>query len=528
MTRRVIVASGLSLFIVLGTVIGVVITGLVTAHGDNPDSIHACVDSKGQVRIVAPDNDCSSLKGKSWKPVDWPASDVDTVLTELQVEGFITNGPLDLDNASTLGLQPISTGSHTTSLDWSALTGVPADIADGDDDTDTNTDTLAGLSCSTDQLARWDGSAWECFFDGPTITKYHAPGINGEFTSMAIGSDGLPIFSFFDRENREIRIAHCENTKCTSATFSTVDTLNPPGIPEPPSTSIAIAGDGLAIITYIDPHGGNNNPTLFLAHCDDINCSNSNIVAIDSFSSGLETDIRTRASVVTGTDGFGLIAYNAPNSADELRVIHCEDFLCSSRTVNSLDGSVVDGAAIAIGTDGFGFISYQIGTADGLKVAHCTNISCSSADLFTPGISSSIGIDGNRAEVAIGSDGYPIIVHSDNKGKFRVTHCDNIACSLSTNSVLYRSANGPFSMAVGSDDLLIIVYSFGEPVIAHCENLSCSDVIQNFINDTEGQSTKWSAIAIGRDGLPIISYYDGFREDLKVAHCPDPVTCGPQ
>jgi hypothetical protein len=39
---------------------------------------------------------------------------------------------------------------------WSGLTGIPTDIADGDDDT------LATLDCSTNQLALWNGTAWAC------------------------------------------------------------------------------------------------------------------------------------------------------------------------------------------------------------------------------------------------------------------------------------------------------------------------------------------------------------------------------
>ncbi len=44
-------------------------------------------------------------------------------------------------------------------LSWGSFTGVPGDIADGDDDT------LAGLSCADDQLAKFDGSSWACADD---------------------------------------------------------------------------------------------------------------------------------------------------------------------------------------------------------------------------------------------------------------------------------------------------------------------------------------------------------------------------
>lgn len=47
-----------------------------------------------------------------------------------------------------------------SSIDWSDIDNIPADIADGDDDT--NTDILAGLPCSANQIAYYDGASWAC------------------------------------------------------------------------------------------------------------------------------------------------------------------------------------------------------------------------------------------------------------------------------------------------------------------------------------------------------------------------------
>lgn len=47
-------------------------------------------------------------------------------------------------------------------LAWSNFTGIPGDLADGDDDT------LADLSCGPDEIARWTGSAWNCSSDDDT------------------------------------------------------------------------------------------------------------------------------------------------------------------------------------------------------------------------------------------------------------------------------------------------------------------------------------------------------------------------
>lgn len=47
-------------------------------------------------------------------------------------------------------------------LDWANLAHVPADLADGDDDT------LAGLSCDPSQIALWNGTRWRCSADDDT------------------------------------------------------------------------------------------------------------------------------------------------------------------------------------------------------------------------------------------------------------------------------------------------------------------------------------------------------------------------
>lgn len=42
---------------------------------------------------------------------------------------------------------------------WSDIKEIPEDIADGD------ADTLGGLGCSVDEIAKWNGETWQCSFD---------------------------------------------------------------------------------------------------------------------------------------------------------------------------------------------------------------------------------------------------------------------------------------------------------------------------------------------------------------------------
>jgi len=68
------------------------------------------------------------------RPSDLVDGDADNQLTETQVEGFVTDESIDLAVGSTVDGAAISTGAHTTALPWSAITGIPSDIDDGDAD----------------------------------------------------------------------------------------------------------------------------------------------------------------------------------------------------------------------------------------------------------------------------------------------------------------------------------------------------------------------------------------------------------
>lgn len=78
------------------------------------------------------------------------ATDIDTQLSEQQVENYVVNGPLNLFAGTTLNGEDISIGTHTTNLDWSNILARPEGLDDGDDDTtyDGNDFALSNQRCS--------------------------------------------------------------------------------------------------------------------------------------------------------------------------------------------------------------------------------------------------------------------------------------------------------------------------------------------------------------------------------------------
>ncbi len=84
-----------------------------------------------------------------------------------------------------------------------------------------------------------------------------------------------------------------------------------------------------------------------------------------------------------------------------------------------------------------------------------------------------------------------------------------------------RDVGWDTSIAIGADGLGLISYydaTNDDLKVAHCSNAACSSAATATIDSADyfGYNT---AIAIGADGLGLISYYDWTNGDLKVARC---------
>jgi len=87
----------------------------------------------------------------------------------------------------------------------------------------------------------------------------------GRYTSLTIGADGLGLISYRDDSNQDLKVAHCSDVQCTSATFTALDTAGDVGL----RTSITIGADGLGLISYFL----NTDFDLKVAHCSNVFCA---------------------------------------------------------------------------------------------------------------------------------------------------------------------------------------------------------------------------------------------------------------
>jgi hypothetical protein len=377
---------------------------------------------------------------------------------------------------------------------------------------------------STVSAVHADGSV-ECQMDAPLrraappdnnqIATLDSAGVVGSSSSITVGADGLGLISYYDYTNGDLRVAHCNDIPCSSATTYTLDSAGDVG----GYTSITLGADGLGLISYYDY----SSKDLKVAHCNNIDCSSATTYTLDSAG-----DVGLNTSITIGADGLGLISYIEEFNWD-LKVAHCNDIPCSSASTYTLDsaGAVDSYSSITLGADGLGLISYYDDSSSDLKVAHCDNIDCFSATTYTL---DSAGDVGSFNSITVGADGLGLISYFDNTNDIlKVAHCDNFSCSSASTSILDSGGVGMYnSITIGADGLGLISYFYstnGNLCVAHCSNAACSAAITRSL-DGGDVGLNNTSITLGTDGLGLISYYDFPNNNLKVLHCSN-AWCGP-
>jgi len=344
-------------------------------------------------------------------------------------------------------------------------------------------------------------------------------------TSIAIGADGLPVISYYDENAAALKVAKCANAACTgAATITTVD--DPPTNIVGFDTAIAIGADGLPVISYLDITAG----ALKVAKCANPACTGpATITTVDDEP---VNRVGFDSSIAIGTDGLPVISYR-DTTAGALRVAKCANVACTGNATRFI---VDDQAAtnvgyftsIAIGADGFPVISYQDVNLGVLKVLKCANAACTVGSTITI-VDDPANFVGDYTSIAIGTDGLPVISYRDTTaGALKVAKCINAACTGAATIITVDDppANnvGFFtSIAIGADGLPVISYwdiTVEALKVAKCTNAACTGAAAiTTVDDPANLVGGSSSIAVGADGLPVISYRDTTAGALKVAKC---------
>jgi hypothetical protein len=364
--------------------------------------------------------------------------------------------------------------------------------------------------------------------------------ITGVRGSLTIGRDGLGILTYgvggscATSGTCPLRVAHCVDVLCTTATTHDIDPAGPGWY-----SSIKIGADGLPLISYA-PEGGASYHKLRVAHCADIVCSSATLTTLDPAAT-----VDDDTSLTIGTDGLGVIAYQdnlLSNVHRAIKTAHCQNVACTSALVSTVDtvGTNNGGSGGGLGTvaiavnpgTGTPIVAYWDGYGTtALKVATCLNVDCSA-------LSGRVILDpahtyGSPA-IAFGRDGLPLISYMGNgtasSSDLVVAHCVNVYCTAATTAAVHADGvdDGWYGkITVGADGLGVVVYTDATNhnlEVAHCVDVACTTLTHVVVDERDNQGFGSDSIVIGSDGLPLIGYYDVTNGLVKVAHCRD-VAC---
>ncbi len=263
-----------------------------------------------------------------------------------------------------------------------------------------------------------------------------------------------------------------------------------------------------------------------MAHCNDIACTSATITTLDA-----AARVDDVSPVAIGGDGLPLIAYQDTTSSTstKIKVAHCQNLTCSMATLNTVDTVLPDNGesggysqvGLATGHHGLGLLSYYDGGANQMvKVAACTNLDCSASvkTVVDRRPAAADGLHGGWSSVAFGIDGLALISYNAKytvtagtaSSDLRIAHCQNVQCTASTIVTADTVGNVGWhtSMAVGGDGLGVVSYHDirnRDLKMAHCTNLACSAATAVAVDSFDDVGNR-SSVAIGPDGLPLISY----------------------
>ena len=220
----------------------------------------------------------------------------------------------------------------------------------------------------------------------------------GNGSSLAIADDGFARISYYDDTNGELEFVQCTNDDCSTNSTTTVDST---GGVFGEYTSLAIGSDGFARISYFEyDYVGQNANLKFARFTNDISFNPDGNDLFVAGSLGVEGNITTDGSLLVNQSAkIG----NSVLIGQIFKHPHYLHFFLAEDTVDS-SGDVGYYNSLAIADDGFARISYYDGTNEDLKFVQCTNADCSTNSTTT--VDSTGGVFGECTSLAIANDGF--------------------------------------------------------------------------------------------------------------------------
>ncbi len=352
-----------------------------------------------------------------------------------------------------------------------------------------------------------------------TITAPDTGGNVGQFTSLKLDANDVPVISYFDATNGHLKLVHCSNLACSGGQ----PTLTVDGSPNTGQyTSLALDAGGNPVVSYYDAAQGH----LKVLHCTNPACSAlpANFIAVPDAAG----NVGQYTSLQLDSGGRPVVSYyDVTNQA--LKLLHCGNANCTAgNSVVTVDaiGNVGQHTSLALDVLGNPVISYYDATNQRLKVAHCGDVNCANpAVTIAP---DAFGNVGQFTALRLDQLGRPVISYYDATfQRLKLLHCGSPSCTAGNTLYVVDGGNvlgtgnvGQFTALVMdvTDNPVLSYYDVtnGDLKVKHCSSATCITT-----PDEEGDVGRFTALRLDASGNPVVSYYDATNGQVKVLHCGD-------
>lgn len=241
--------------------------------------------------------------------------------------------------------------------------------------------------------------------------------------------------------------------------------------------------------------------------------------------------------ITIGNDGNPVIAYY---SAIDLSIVFCSDETCTGPVIKKdiTNSMHTNSESLALLNNLSGDSLTVIESDSGAFLNICKKPQCNGHVIKNIGW-------GNYFDIAIEKDGLPLIVFLERTAtsgrwtgwELKLFHCGDVWCESGNSTATldrfdYRiTGQHPMtrvSLAIDSDGLPVIAYQGNQDErgvlkILKCGNIVCSSGNTIFVADENGDTGLYPSLAIGRDGFPIIGYFQrdlsAWNYELHFLHC---------
>ena len=266
-----------------------------------------------------------------------------------------------------------------------------------------------------------------------------------------------------------------------------------------------------------------------LSFNSNLNAQNITVGSITTLDDAVDGD----TNILIANDGKPIISYNGTsNGSGSLNIFKCNNVQCTNGgVIKVLDNNQFVGTrnSMAMGVDGFPIIVYDDAFNQSVKVVKCSSFDCSS---FNSPLTLQDNVDelvDSSFNIVIGHDGNPVISYFSSGGadllaqELKVLACTTPNCSSYNQPItVYNQNTTNNSLAIGADGNPILSFFDGSNLrFIKCTTKTCSTFLDSIILDNTGFSAgESSSIALGATGNPIISYYhNDSNKALKFINC---------